>query len=150
MVLIFYSLIKNFLKYLYSSAPGKIGKKSMAKDHQTGKRGEALAAGLLREKGYEILEQNWRFSRAEVDIIARQNLALIFLEVKTRRSQKFGHPAAFVTPKKRKFLADAAQEYMRMTGHDWAYRFDIISVIMEPNAPPLIEHFTDAFFPGIR
>ncbi|MBK7410478.1 MAG: YraN family protein [Saprospirales bacterium] len=121
----------------------------MARHHETGKRGEGLAADWLRQHDYEILEQNWRYSRAEVDIIARKGDALIFLEVKTRRSQKFGHPAAFVNPKKRRFLADAAQEYMRKVGHDWIFRFDIISVLLIPSQPPLIEHFPDAFFPGL-
>jgi len=121
----------------------------MARHHQTGKRGEELAAGMLRKKGYEILEQNWRFSRAEVDIIAREGAALVFLEVKTRRTGQFGHPASFVTPKKRRFLADAAQEYMRSIGHDWAFRFDIIAVLLIPGAEPVIEHFEDAFFPGL-
>ncbi|MCB9284810.1 MAG: YraN family protein [Lewinellaceae bacterium] len=122
----------------------------MAEHHETGKRGEDLATDWLRKNEYEILEKNWRYSRAEVDIIARKNGTLIFLEVKTRRTEKFGHPAAFVTPRKRRFLADAAQEYMRQTGHDWAFRFDIISVLLVPGYLPKIEHFPDAFFPGLR
>ena len=122
----------------------------MAKHHQTGKRGEALAVELLRKKGFSILEQNWRFSRAEVDIIAMAGPVMVFLEVKARRTARFGHPAAFVTPKKRRFLADAAQEYMRAKGHEWAFRFDIISVLFIPGAPPLLEHFEDAFFPGLQ
>lgn len=121
----------------------------MAKHHQTGKRGEGLAADLLRQKGYEVIEQNWRFSRAEVDIIARDGEVLVFLEVKTRRTQLYGHPAAFVTLKKRRFLADAAQEYMRMIAYEWAFRFDIISVIIPQGGKPMIEHFPDAFFPGL-
>ena len=120
----------------------------MAKHLETGKKGEALAVDWLLRNEYEILEQNWRFSRAEVDIIARKNEALIFLEVKTRSSQKFGHPATFVSAKKRRFIADAAQEYMREVGHDWVFRFDIISILLMPFKPPLIEHFPDAFFPG--
>jgi putative endonuclease len=122
----------------------------MAQHHKTGKRGEALAADWLRANGYEILEQNWRFSRAEVDIIARRGETLIFLEVKTRSTGQFGHPAAFVTPKKRRFLVDAAQEYMRQIGHDWAFRFDIVAIVLPPYGPPTIEHFPDAFFPGLH
>ena len=121
----------------------------MARHHETGKRGEALAIEWLRKNGYEILEQNWRFSRAEIDIIARREGVLIFLEVKTRSTGQYGHPAAFVTPKKRRFLADAAQEYMRQAGHEWAFRFDIIAVILSKFRPPAIEHFPDAFFPGL-
>jgi len=120
----------------------------MAKHHDVGKTGEALAADWLSRHNYEILERNWRFSRAEVDIIARQGEALIFLEVKTRSSQRHGHPAAFVNLKKRRFLADAAQEYMRQVKHEWEFRFDIISVLFSPYGPPKIEHFPDAFFPG--
>ena len=121
----------------------------MARHHQTGKRGEDLAIGWLCETGYEILEQNWRFSRAEIDIIARKNDVLIFLEVKTRSTGQYGHPASFVTPKKRRFLADAAQEYMRQVGHEWAFRFDIIAVLLPDHSAPRIEHFPDAFFPGL-
>jgi putative endonuclease len=131
-------------------APAKITKKSMARHHETGKRGEALAMAFLQQKGYEIQALNWRFSRAEVDIIAKDGESLVFLEVKTRRSEQFGHPAAFVTPKKRRFLADASQEYMRETGHDWAFRFDIVAVILVPGGAPRVEHFPDAFFPGVK
>ncbi|MFZ2898869.1 MAG: YraN family protein [Saprospiraceae bacterium] len=122
----------------------------MAKHHKTGKRGETLAADWLRKKGYEILEQNWRFSRAEVDIIARQGAMLVFVEVKTRSSRQFGHPASFVTIKKRRFLADAAQEYMQDAGHEGEFRFDIISIILPEAGRPFLEHFPDAFFPGLH
>lgn len=121
----------------------------MARHHETGKRGEALALAHFQQKGYEILAQNWRFSRAEVDIVAKDGDCLVFAEVKARRSAQFGHPAAFVTPKKRRFLADAAQEYMRETGYEWAFRFDIVAVVLVPGAAPRIEHFQDAFFPGL-
>lgn len=121
----------------------------MAKHNQTGKRGEALAVEWLRQKGFDILEQNWRFSRAEVDIIAFHDDMLVFVEVKTRSSQEFGHPASFVNLKKRRFLADAAQEYMQEVEHDREFRFDIISVILPPGGKARIEHFPDAFFPGL-
>ena len=121
----------------------------MAKHNETGKLGEDLATAYLRNLGYAILETNWRFSRAEVDIIAKDGEILVFAEVKTRSSTYFGQPEEFVTPKKERFMAHAASVYMEEIGHDWEIRFDIISVILEKPNHPEINHFKDAFFPGI-
>ena len=121
----------------------------MAKHNETGKHGEDLATNYLRQLGYMILETNWRFSRAEVDIIAKDDEILVFVEVKTRSSTYFGQPEEFVTPKKERFMADAASVFMEKIGHDWEIRFDIISVILENPNKPEINHFKDAFFPGI-
>ena len=120
----------------------------MAKHIETGKKGEALAKQYLEERGYRILETNWRFSRAELDLIAMQQEVLVFIEVKTRSSDYFGTPDAFVDSKKEKLMAEAAAAYMRKINHDWEIRFDIISVLMRSEKDITIEHFKDAFFPG--
>ena len=91
----------------------------MAELHETGKKGEKLALDHLKSKGYEILESNWRFSRAEIDIIAKIDDILIFVEVKTRSSEFFGQPEEFIDHKKDKLVADAASEYMKQVGHEW-------------------------------
>jgi len=118
----------------------------MAKHLEIGQLGESLALQLLEQKGYDILETNWRFSRAEVDIIAKENEILVFVEVKTRSYDYFGKPDAFVTDYKQKLLLDAAAMYMQEIEHDWEIRFDVISVLLEENREPFLQHFKDAFF----
>lgn len=120
----------------------------MARHNDTGKRGEQLAREYLEGKGYRILETNWRYSRAEIDIIAMDGEIMVFVEVKARSSDYFGPPEAYVTSRKEAFIAEAASVYMEESGHDWEIRFDIISVLLPPGRPPAIEHFEDAFFPG--
>lgn len=111
--------------------------------------GEGLAVALLEQSGLVIVERNWRYKRAEIDIIARENGVLVFVEVKTRAYSAFGLPEGMVDQRKRKLLIDAAMAYMRSVGHEWEIRFDIVSVLGEPGKPPEIKHFRDAFFPGL-
>ena len=121
----------------------------MAKHIKTGKKGEAIALKILEEKGYKILETNWRFKRAEVDIIVKEEKEniVVFVEVKTRTSDYFGTPDAFVTEKKERLLVDVAQAYCEEINHDWEIRFDIISVLILRHETK-IEHIEDAFFPS--
>ncbi len=118
----------------------------MKKNKETGSKGEDLATDFLISKGYEILERNWRFKRAEIDIIARHNGKLIFIEVKARSYSYYGEPESFVDNKKKRLIADAASQYMKKINYDWAIRFDIIGVLMEKDKKPIISHFEDAFF----
>ena len=111
--------------------------------------GEGLAVALLEQSGLVIVERNWRYKRAEIDIIARENGVLVFVEVKTRAYSAFGLPEGMVDQRKRKLLIDAAMAYMRAVGHEWEIRFDIVSVLGEPGKPTEIKHFRDAFFPGL-
>ncbi len=122
----------------------------MAKHNETGKRGEEIAESLLREKGFTILETNWRHKRLEVDLIAKDGNVLVFVEVKTRSYDYFGKPEEFVDKKKERHLARAAAEYMRQTGHEWAIRFDVVSVLLKNENAWEVEHIRDAFFPGIE
>jgi len=118
----------------------------MAKHNELGKKGELLAIDFLKGKGYQILESNWQFSRAEIDIIAKHEEVLIFVEVKTRSDDAFGQPEEFVTPKKERLMMDAASAYMEKINHDWEIRFDIISVLHKNERDIKITHFEDAFF----
>ena len=122
----------------------------MTKQKRIGDLGEALAMQHLLSQGYRILETNWRFSRAEIDIIARLNDMLIFVEVKTRSYDYFGPPEAFVDDKKEILMADAAYRYMELIEHESEIRFDIISVLLRERSEPEIKHFKDAFFPGLE
>ncbi len=121
----------------------------MAKHLQTGKQGEERAVSFLQKKGYEILETNWRFRRAEIDIIAKKQKVLIFVEVKTRSYDFFGKPESFVNERKKALITDAAMAYMRAIGHTWEIRFDIIGILLERPEVVEIKHFEDAFFPGM-
>ncbi|HHH52756.1 MAG TPA: YraN family protein [Bacteroidetes bacterium] len=112
-----------------------------------GKKGEEIAVEFLVEKGYLILERNWRFKKAEIDIIAKdKDGTLVFVEVKTRSYTYFGEPEAFVNDKKKSLMLDTASEYMRTIDYDWAIRFDIIGIVIEKEGSPKVSHFEDAFF----
>lgn len=121
----------------------------MAAHNELGKLGEQLASRFLIKQGYQVLECNWRFSRAEIDLILMQNDILVFCEVKSRRNISFGKPEAFVNEKKEALMFDAANAYIEESNHQGEIRFDIISVTFDSNEKPKIEHFKDAFFSGL-
>ena len=121
----------------------------MAKHLETGQKGEAIAINFLQQLGYQIQATNWRHRRAEVDIIAKDGEVLVFIEVKTRTDDAFGNPASFVTPKKERFLADAANVYMEEIGHYWEIRFDIVGIVLWSAERVEVRHYKDAFFPGL-
>ncbi len=111
-----------------------------------GKYGEGLACLFLKEKGYTILETNWRFSRAEVDIIALKNDVVIFVEVKTRSDVFFGQPEDSINEKKERLLFDAAGAYLDQNDWQKAMRFDIVAIHLKGIKNYKITHFEDAIF----
>ena len=117
----------------------------MAVHNELGKLGEDLAADYLRKNGYTILDTNWTFQKAEIDIIARTENTLAIVEVKTRSSLNFGLPQDFVKPKKIQLLVKAVDAYVNQKDLDLEVRFDIIAVHKEEKSFA-IEHLTDAFF----
>ena len=117
----------------------------MAEHNELGKLGEELAVEFLRKEGYEILETNWTFQKAEIDIIAQKENTLAVVEVKTRSSLEFGLPQDFVKPKKIQLLVKAINEYVVSKDLDFEVRFDIIAVHKE-NKSFAIEHLKDAFY----
>ena len=120
----------------------------MAKHNEVGKLGEDIAHAFLIEQGMHILERNWRYKRAELDIVAMDTNTMVFVEIKTRTDDILGSPENAVDSRKRKLMICAAIAYMHHSKHDWTIRFDIVSVIMRPNQPQ-IDHIKDAFFPGL-
>ncbi len=122
----------------------------MARHNDIGKRGEDLAALHLYQEGYEILVRNWRYKRAEIDIIARYQDKLIFVEVKTKSYDFYGDPAESVTTKKEELMLHAAAAYCEQVGHEWEIRFDIVSILMTSDDKVTLDHYQDAFFPGIE
>lgn len=117
----------------------------MATHTDLGNKGEQLAVNYLEKKGYEVLERNYRFQKAEVDIIARHENILAIVEVKTRTSADFGSPEDFVKPKKIKLLVKAADEYVISNDLDVEVRFDIIAILHNQN-DITIKHLEDAFY----
>lgn len=117
----------------------------MAFHNDLGKKGEELAKEFLQKSGYTVLESNFVFQKAEIDIIAQKEETLIVVEVKTRSSLDFGNPQDFVSPKKIKLLVKAIDEYVNLKNIDLSIRFDIISVIHDKN-DFTIEHLEDAFY----
>lgn len=120
----------------------------MSRNNEIGKQGELIAAEFLRNKGYEIIQTNWRYSRAELDIICKHNDHLIFVEVKTRSYNYYGEPAEFVTTRKEEFMMAAAAAFMEEIKYEWKFRFDVISILLHKDKLEKIEHFEDAFWPG--
>ena len=116
----------------------------MATHNELGEKGEKLAEEFLLKNGYQILERNWRFKKAEVDIIAQKNEILAIVEVKTRSSNYFGNPQDFVNQKKIKLLVEAINEYVISKDIDLEVRFDIIAILKNNNTFK-IEHLEDAF-----
>lgn len=119
----------------------------MALHNKTGEIGEELAKAFLINKGYEILATNWRFKKAEVDIIASFQGLIIFIEVKTRTNTAFGQPEDFVSKKKKQLFALAAGEFFHQNELDGEMRFDIIAIVLKKGKDPAIKHIEDAFFP---
>ncbi|MBR6931395.1 MAG: YraN family protein [Bacteroidales bacterium] len=118
----------------------------MAKHNELGKQGEEIAAQYLIEKGYEIVERNWRNKHKEIDIIAKDGKYLVIVEVKTRQTNEYGNPDIAVTRQKQWRLISAANAYLFQNKLDIDTRFDIISIIFT-NGEPVIEHIEDAFLP---
>ena len=116
----------------------------MAEHNELGKKGEELAIAFLIENDYKILEKNYRYLKAEVDIIAQKGTVLAVVEVKTRSTDYFGDPQDFVNPKKIKLLLSAIDYYVIKKDLEVEVRFDIIAIIHKNNITK-IEHLEDAF-----
>lgn len=117
----------------------------MAQHNELGKKGEQMAVDFLLGKGYNIIARNYRFDKAEVDIIARQQDILAIIEVKARSTADFGDPQDFVKPKQIKNLVKAVDEYVTVNNLDVEVRFDIIA-ITKKEKDYSIEHLENAFY----
>jgi putative endonuclease len=111
----------------------------MAEHNLTGTQGEALAADYLTQNGYQVLHQNWRHSRWEVDIIAEKDGILHFVEVKTRKTKKFGHPEENVDSKKIQNLINAAEEYLYQQPQWKRIQFNVLAITILKGEP--VEYF---------
>jgi putative endonuclease len=111
-----------------------------------GAQGEELAVDFLRRQRYVIVERNYRCRGGELDIVARDGKTLVFVEVKTRRTEAFGVPQLAVTPFKQRQISKAALTWLaRNRQMDCVARFDVIAIRLHDNAPPAIEQIKNAF-----
>jgi putative endonuclease len=118
-------------------------------DQASGRRGEDLAHRLLRRQGLTVIARNYRprSGSGEIDLIAWEGETLVFVEVKSRRSEEFGPPDRAVDHEKRASLIRSAHEYARRAGTPWdRVRFDIVNVVFFD--PPSVTHLKDAFRPS--
>ncbi len=117
----------------------------MASNLSTGIQGEEVACRYLAKKGYRIIKRNYRCAHLEIDIIAGQGSVVVFCEVKTARTNKFGPSVTWVTPQKIKRIAAAAKEYIAT--HDTegcSFRFDVIGIEVRDGSIG-INHIENAF-----
>ena len=98
----------------------------------TGRAAEDAAAAFLREQGYKVLDQNWRTRWCEIDIVAKKDNVVSFVEVKYRKSTDFGSGLDYVTPKKQQQMAFAAQFWV--SSHNWSGDYNLSAVeVTGPN-----------------
>ena len=120
----------------------------MTTTKEIGDRGEAVALTYLADKGYNILERNYRYQKAEVDIIAGNADFIVIVEVKTRKQNSLTAPEDSVNQKKQQLLISAAQHYIEENDLDKEARFDIISIIYSGDEYQ-IKHIEEAFYPKV-
>ncbi|MCD0454418.1 YraN family protein [Chryseobacterium sp. LC2016-27] len=117
----------------------------MADHNELGKEAEDLAAEYLLKNEYKILVRNYRYQKAEIDIIAEKDNLIIVAEVKARSTDLFILPQEAVTKGKIKLIVTAANHFMEEFNKDQEVRFDIISVLPDEKGKLIIEHIPDAF-----
>ena len=112
------------------------------------KKGEQLAADFLVEKGFEIVERNYRYGHGEIDIIAldpKDNYT-VFVEVKTRQNLYFGEPEYAITKKKQQQVKKVAELYLYDKEIEKIdCRFDVVAILLEDDDKPVINYYENAF-----
>ena len=121
----------------------------MNQAHYLGQTGEEAALNYLKDNGYSIRQQNWRYRRIELDIIAETPHYLVVVEVKSRRNTLFTDPYKAVNYAKVRRLVNAAHAYVLRYGINKEVRFDIIEVVSTANGFT-INHIADAFVPPVE
>ena len=104
---------------------------SVAPHLALGAAGEARAAAWYEARGYRVLHRNWRCKEGELDLVVRRGRDLVFVEVKTRRTDRFGIPAEAITPAKQRRLRTLASRYLAATAERGALRFDVVSILAD-------------------
>lgn len=128
--------------YNFSLILHLIKKVKMAAHNEFGLEGEDKAVNYLIREGYLILDRNWKSGHKELDIVAEKDGTLVVVEVKTRKSDKYGNPEDAVSSRKIRNTVLAADAYIRFNRIDLPVRFDIISIVSNSD---IINHIEDAF-----
>jgi putative endonuclease len=111
-----------------------------------GERGEMAACGFLKEKGYKILDKNYKCKIGEIDVVAQRDGRLAFIEVKTRTSPRFGMPQEAVDPRKQEKIFKLAQWYMKEKKLEkMSIAFDVVAVLWRENQAPEIRLIANAY-----
>ena len=118
----------------------------MSRNLERGRAGEDLAVNYLKSLGYKVLRRNFRYLKAEIDIIALNNGVLSFIEVKSRKGAFYGSISDNIPMKKRRLMVMAANHFVQEQNLDIEVQFDIITVI-ENEEGYTIDHLVDAFYP---
>jgi len=110
-----------------------------------GKEGERVAERYLKNKGYKVVERNYRCAAGEVDLIVVDRRVIVFVEVKTRSDDRFGTPVEAVHPAKQRKMAKTAQFFLNQNGlEEREARFDVVGISW-PGRTPIVEHIENAF-----
>jgi putative endonuclease len=118
----------------------------VVRPYDLGVLGERLAEQHLRKLGYRVLERNFRHGRNEIDLIVRCGTVVAFVEVKTRATDRYGHPLEAVTALKRREVERVARYWRRQHSQPGlSYRFDAIGIVVRPGKVPSIEHIPNAW-----
>lgn len=117
----------------------------MALHNDLGSKGEDSAVDYLKRKGYKIIERNWSFRGYEIDVVAENEEFIVFIEVKTRASTKWGSPEESIGIKRMRRMINSASHYLKQNKIDNPARFDIIAIVWN-NKGFELEHFEDAFY----
>ena len=115
----------------------------MAAHNELGRWGEDLAAAFLEEKGYELIERDWKSGHHDLDIVAKDGSTLVIVEVKTRRNRLYGNPEESIDYRKRRSLLSAINHYTKSHRLFCSLRFDIISIVGNMGEKPEIDHIID-------
>lgn len=113
---------------------------------ELGAAGERIAVEFLKTKGFEILDTNYAWMKGEIDVIATTNNNLVFVEVKTRQTDKYGNPSMAVTRAKQRQIIKIANHFIQSKKLDLEARFDVISIVKNAYKQE-IEHIENAFVP---
>ncbi len=117
---------------------------------QIGNNGEDIALVFLVEKGYELVQRNYRVRSGELDLVMRDGDCLVFVEVRCKTRIAHGTPLETVNFAKRRQIERTARHYLHRYKIDESVhcRFDVIGIVMPANSPPVIEHIENAFNAG--
>lgn len=113
----------------------------MSHNAELGRLGEDLAAAHLEARGFRLIERNWRCRHGEIDVVAADRASIVFIEVKTRAGERFGHPFEAITPVKLARLRRLAAMWCEAKGAvAGPLRIDAVAVLVRPGESAVIEH----------